>query len=120
MPKRNRPADFGCGFYLTDDINFALNWAKCHEIKRYNGEAAILVFLLPSDFSQKCSNVKNLFGDKPTVKGFRSFPLSERPIKHDIIAGPICLGVKSVNEGRPPIPSTENQYCLKTKMLYVC
>lgn len=85
--------DFGCGFYLTDNIIHARNMAfrRC---MRTNGKECVTVFEF--DYDNAVKNLKIKFFDKPSEE-WASFVMMNRneDIEHpahdyDIVIGPIA------------------------------
>lgn len=114
--KNGKRKDFGLGFYVTPDMEYAKFWAKTWQKSYFSGKSAILVFSLAEDYIRLIKQIR--FSD---LDEWRRFVKENRsgvdPIKidADVVRGPVCKSVQSVNMCQKPNPLVYEQLCFKSQ-----
>ena len=119
----------GDGFYLTEDLTYALKWARC---KQFPCKPAVVVFKIPVQLLDSCT-FKITCGDEwqeivkynRTGRHLMKFDASLKIRKMfkgvdkvDWIEGPICHNASEVMSGQTdPVPSAANQVCILSDYL---
>lgn len=113
----SQPRDFGFGFYLSVQYEYAY-WRALHKAnQRVYDKPVILVYSLPKDY-QKMEGYTKLTDKgewKRTVQQCRQHPYSVNMFK-DIVEGPICAKGPLVNLNKQAEPLADfSQICVKTE-----
>ncbi|MGC0423537.1 RHS repeat-associated core domain-containing protein [Embleya sp. AB8] len=107
-----RHADFGVAFYVTNDINQAIDWAK-RASGEGSGQGVILHFRVPKDFLSQYNGKTFYWANNEWEEMIRKHRTAKNPPgvyhNYDYVEGPILRGKTDVDNYPGPYSSSGHQ-----------